>query len=96
MPLGSNQNFHLLIFQHVCFSSLFSKNLHRLIMVLKLQSHMLVELNTYPQFLATTFLAKYLDAYAVDLSTFVGSLLENAPPPCGAAPPYINNYSSSG
>ena len=33
------------------------------------------------------FFAKYRAAYAADLSTFVGSLPENAPPPCGAAPP---------
>ena len=33
------------------------------------------------------FFAKYLAAYAADLSTFVGSLPEKAPPPCGAAPP---------
>ena len=38
-------------------------------------------------FEATMFFAKYLDAYAADLSTFVGSFPENAPPPCGAAPP---------
>ena len=30
---------------------------------------------------ATTFLAAYLAAYVADLSTFVGSLPENAPPP---------------
>ena len=29
----------------------------------------------------TIFFAKYLDAYAADLSTFVGSLPEKAPPP---------------
>ena len=33
------------------------------------------------------FFAKYRAAYAADLSTLVGSLPENAPPPCGAAPP---------
>ena len=37
-------------------------------------------------------MAKYLDAYAADLSTFVGSLPENAPPPWGAAPPYVSRY----
>ena len=36
---------------------------------------------------ATTFFARYLEAYAADLSTFVGSFPENAPPPWGAAPP---------
>ena len=35
----------------------------------------------------TIFFAKYLDTYAADLSTLVGSFPENAPPPCGAAPP---------
>ena len=35
----------------------------------------------------TIFFARYLAAYAADLSTFVGSLPEKAPPPCGAAPP---------
>ena len=39
---------------------------------------------------ATIFFAKYREAYAADLSTFVGSLPENAPPPCGAAPPYVS------
>ena len=39
---------------------------------------------------ATIFLARYLAAYAADLSTFDGSLPENAPPPCGAAPPYVS------
>ena len=38
-------------------------------------------------FEATIFFARYLDAYAADLSTFVGSFPEKAPPPCGAAPP---------
>ena len=33
------------------------------------------------------FFAKYLETYATDLSTLVGSLPENAPPPWGAAPP---------
>jgi len=28
--------------------------------------------------------------YAAERSTFVGSLPENAPPPCGAAPPYVS------
>ena len=41
-------------------------------------------------FEATTFLAIYLAAYAADLSTFVGSFPEKAPPPCGAAPPYVS------
>ena len=36
---------------------------------------------------ATIFLAMYLEIYAADLSTLVGSLPENAPPPWGAAPP---------
>ena len=36
------------------------------------------------------FFARYLDAYAADLSTFVGSFPEKAPPPCGAAPPYVS------
>ena len=35
----------------------------------------------------TIFFAKYLAAYAADLSTLVGSFPENAPPPCGAEPP---------
>ena len=39
---------------------------------------------------ATTFFAKYLAAYAAERSTFVGSLPEKAPPPCGAAPPYVS------
>ena len=39
---------------------------------------------------ATTFFATYLEAYAADLSTFVGSFPENAPPPWGAAPPYVS------
>ena len=39
---------------------------------------------------ATMFFAKYLETYAADLSTLVGSLPENAPPPCGAAPPYVS------
>ena len=30
---------------------------------------------------------KYLEAYAADRSTFVGSFPENAPPPWGDAPP---------
>ena len=41
-------------------------------------------------FAATIFFAKYLAAYAPDLSTLLGSLPENAPPPCGAAPPYVS------
>ena len=28
--------------------------------------------------------------YAADLSTLVGSLPLNAPPPCGAEPPYVS------
>ena len=39
---------------------------------------------------ATIFFAIYLAAYAADLSTLVGSLPENAPPPWGAAPPYVS------
>ena len=39
---------------------------------------------------ATTFFAKYLAAYAADLSTLDGSFPENAPPPWGAAPPYVS------
>ena len=31
---------------------------------------------------ATMFLATYLEAYAAERSTFVGSFPENAPPPC--------------
>ena len=41
-------------------------------------------------FEATIFFARYLEAYAADLSTLVGSLPEKAPPPCGAAPPYVS------
>ena len=36
---------------------------------------------------ATTFFATQRAAYAAERSTFVGSLPENAPPPCGQAPP---------
>ena len=39
----------------------------------------IVHLEAKPE--ATTFLAKYLVKYAADLSTFVGSLPEKAPPP---------------
>ena len=36
------------------------------------------------------FFATYRAAYAAERSTFDGSLPENAPPPCGAAPPYVS------
>ena len=36
------------------------------------------------------FLAKNLAIYAADLSTFVASLPEKAPPPCLAYPPYVS------
>src|SRR5204863_2300138 len=39
---------------------------------------------------ATMFLATYRAAYAAERSTFDGSLPENAPPPCGQAPPYVS------
>ncbi len=39
---------------------------------------------------ATIFFATYLAAYAADLSTFVGSFPEKAPPPCLEYPPYVS------
>lgn len=41
-------------------------------------------------FCATIFFAKNLAAYAADLSTFVGSFPEKAPPPTLAYPPYVS------
>ncbi|KYN22552.1 hypothetical protein ALC57_05078 [Trachymyrmex cornetzi] len=38
----------------------------------------------------TKDLATHLAAYAADLSTFVKSLPENAPPPCAPQPPYVS------
>lgn len=38
----------------------------------------------------TRDLATHLAAYAADLSTFVKSLPENAPPPCAPQPPYVS------
>ena len=39
---------------------------------------------------ATMFLAICLAIYAADLSTFVASFPENAPPPCLEYPPYVS------
>ena len=36
------------------------------------------------------FFAMCLVAYAADLSTLLGSLPENAPPPCAPLPPYVS------
>merc|ERR1712056_49330 len=40
--------------------------------------------------LLTTDFAICLQMYAADLSTFVGSLPEKAPPPCAPQPPYVS------
>merc|ERR1712087_328283 len=40
--------------------------------------------------LLTTDFAICLQMYAADLSTLVGSLPENAPPPCAPQPPYVS------
>ena len=83
MPLGLKSKFSLINFSTcLFFSSSLSKNQHKLIKVLKHLWHKQAELNIcLAIFDATTFFAKYLEAYAADLSTFVGSFPENAPPP---------------